>query len=239
VTDFCGDRPNSEDRIQKSALVQNKTATLTINEIYRSIQGESTWAGLPCVFVRLTFCDLRCTYCDTAYAFYTGSKMALPEIIAQVSAFECPLVEITGGEPLLQRNVLPLMKELCDLGKTVLIETSGAHDISVIDPRVHRIMDLKTPGSGESERNRYQNIAHLAARDEVKFVIGSREDYLWSKQKTAEFNLLERCGTVLFSPIFGRIDPREIVDWMLEDNLKVRFQLQMHKFIWAPETKGV
>jgi len=222
-----------------SALVQNKTVTLTINEIYRSIQGESTWAGLPCVFVRLTFCDLRCSYCDTAYAFYAGSKMTLPEIIARVLAFECSLVEITGGEPLLQRNVLPLMKELCDLGKTVLIETSGAHDISEIDPRVHRIMDLKTPGSGESKRNRYENIAHLAPRDEVKFVIGSREDYLWSKQKLAEFSLLERCGTVLFSPIFGRIDPREIVDWMLEDNLKVRFQLQMHKFIWAPETKGV
>jgi 7-carboxy-7-deazaguanine synthase len=219
--------------------VQNKTVTLTINEIYRSIQGESTWAGLPCVFVRLTFCDLRCTYCDTAYAFYTGSKMTLPEIIARVTAFECPLVEITGGEPLLQRNVLPLMKELCDLGKTVLIETSGAHDISEIDPRVHRIMDLKTPGSGESERNRYQNIAHLAPRDEVKFVIGSREDYLWSKQKIEEFSLLERCGTVLFSPIFGRIDPRNIVNWILEDNLKVRFQLQMHKFIWAPETKGI
>jgi len=222
-----------------SALVQNKTVTLTINEIYRSIQGESTWAGLPCVFVRLTFCDLRCSYCDTAYAFYAGSKMTLPEIIARVLAFECSLVEITGGEPLLQRNVLPLMKELCDLGKTVLIETSGAHDISEIDPRVHRIMDLKTPGSGESKRNRYENIALLAPRDEVKFVIGSREDYLWSKQKLAEFSLLERCGTVLFSPIFGRIDPREIVDWMLEDNLKVRFQLQMHKFIWAPETKGV
>ena len=222
-----------------AALVQNKTVTLTINEIYRSIQGESTWAGLPCVFVRLTFCDLRCTYCDTAYAFYAGSKMALPEIIARVLAFECSLVEITGGEPLLQRNVLPLMKELCDFGKTVLIETCGAHDISEIDPRVHRIMDLKTPGSGESKRNRYENIAYLAPRDEVKFVIGSREDYLWSKQKVAEFSLLERCGTVLFSPIFGRINPREIVDWMLEDNLKVRFQLQMHKFIWAPETKGV
>jgi 7-carboxy-7-deazaguanine synthase len=165
--------------------------------------------------------------------------LGLGVFIARVLAFECSLVEITGGEPLLQRNVLPLMKELCDFGKTVLIETSGAHDISGIDPRVHRIMDLKTPGSGESKRNRYENIEHLAPRDEVKFVIGSREDYLWSKQKVAEFSLLERCGTVLFSPIFGRINPREIVDWMLEDNLKVRFQLQMHKFIWAPETKGV
>jgi 7-carboxy-7-deazaguanine synthase len=219
--------------------VENKAVNLTINEIYRSIQGESTWAGLPCVFVRLTFCDLRCTYCDTAYAFYSGSKLALSEIIQQVLAFDCPLVEITGGEPLLQRNVLPLMKQLCDSGKTVLIETSGVHDISGVDPRVHRIMDLKTPGSGESKRNRYENIAYLTKRDEVKFVIGSREDYVWSKEKIAEFDLSERCGTVLFSPIFDRINPREIVEWLLEDNLKVRFQLQMHKFIWAPETKGV
>jgi 7-carboxy-7-deazaguanine synthase len=219
--------------------VSDKTITLTINEIYRSIQGESTWAGLPCVFVRLTFCDLRCTYCDTAYAFYAGAKMTLPQIVERVQAFDCLLVEITGGEPLLQRNVLPLMKELCDGGKTVLIETSGAHDISGIDPRVHRIMDLKTPGSGESERNRYANIAHLTTCDEVKFVIGSREDYLWSKQKIVEFDLIQRCGTVLFSPIFNRIDPRDIVEWLLEDNLKVRFQLQMHKFIWSPEAKGV
>src|SRR5580704_531739 len=144
-----------------SAFVLDKTITLTINEIYRSIQGESTWAGLPCVFVRLTFCDLRCTYCDTAYAFYAGSKMTLPEIVQRVLAFDCPLVELTGGEPLLQRNVLPLMTELCDRGKTVLIETSGARDISGIDTRVHRIMDLKTPGSGESERNCYENVACL------------------------------------------------------------------------------
>ena len=219
--------------------MDNPDATLTVNEIYRSIQGESTWAGLACVFVRLTFCDLRCTYCDTAYAFYAGSKMKLSEIVAQVLAFDCPLVEITGGEPLLQKNTLPLMRELCDRQKTLLLETSGAHDISRIDPRVHRIMDLKTPGSGESERNRYENIAFLTRRDEVKFVIGSREDYLWSKQKIQEFELVDRCGTVLFSPIFGRIDPRTIVEWMLEDRLRVRFQLQMHKFIWAPETRGV
>jgi 7-carboxy-7-deazaguanine synthase len=220
-------------------MVDNPKTTLTINEIYRSIQGESSWAGLPCVFVRLTFCDLRCTYCDTAYAFYTGRKMALAEIVEEVRASECPLVEITGGEPLLQKNVLPLMQTLCDQQKTVLIETSGAHDISQIDPRVHRIMDLKTPGSGESERNHYENVVHLTKRDEVKFVIGSREDYLWSKQKLFQFQLSDRCGTVLFSPVFGRIDPRTIVEWMLEDRLQVRFQLQMHKFIWAPETKGV
>ena len=219
--------------------VENPDATLTVNEIYQSIQGESTWAGLPCVFVRLTFCDLRCTYCDTAYAFYAGSKMTLSEVVAKVLAFDCPLVEITGGEPLLQKNVLPLMKELCDRHKILLIETSGAHDISRIDPRVHRIMDLKTPGSGESERNRYDNIPHLTKRDEVKFVIGSREDYLWSKEKIQQFDLAARCGTVLFSPIFGRIEPRAIVEWILEDRLQVRFQLQMHKFIWAPETRGV
>jgi 7-carboxy-7-deazaguanine synthase len=217
----------------------NKTPTLTINEIYRSIQGESTWAGLPCVFVRLTFCDLRCNYCDTAYAFYSGNKMTIPEVVERVLAFDCSLVEITGGEPLLQKSVLPLMEQLCDLGKTVLIETSGAHDISGIDRRVHRIMDFKTPGSGEAGRNRYENIPHLTSSDEVKFVIGSREDYLWSREKIEEFDLINRCGTVLFSPIFGRIRPREIVEWLLEDNLRVRFQLQMHKFIWSPDTKGV
>ena len=213
--------------------------TLTINEIYQSIQGESTWAGEPCVFVRLTFCDLRCNYCDTEYAFYEGKKRALDEIVAAVAEFRCPLVEITGGEPLLQKNVLPLMKMLADAGKTVLLETSGAHDISAVDPRVHRIMDLKTPGSGECERNLFSNIDHLTKRDDVKFVIGSREDYEWSREQVAKFRLNERCGAVLFSPIFGRIDPREIVEWILADRLPVRFQLQMHKFIWTPAQRGV
>ena len=213
--------------------------TLTVNEIYHSIQGESTWAGRPCVFVRLTFCDLRCTYCDTEYAFYEGKKQTLAEIVSAVSAFHCPLVEITGGEPLLQKNVLPLMTELCDAGHTVLIETSGAHDISKIDPRVHRIMDLKTPGSGESERNLWSNLDYLNSGDEVKFVIGSREDYEWSRDKVRRFDLSARCQAVLFSPIFGRIDPRQIVEWILADNLDVRFQLQMHKFIWSPTERGV
>ncbi len=219
--------------------VADKPPTLTVNEIYRSIQGESTWVGLPCVFVRLTFCNLRCTYCDTAYAFYEGRKMALPEIVAAVLALSCPLVEITGGEPLLQKNVLPLMVQLCDLGLTVLLETSGAHDISKVDPRVHRIMDLKTPGSGEVRRNRFANIEHLTGGDEVKFVIGSRDDYLWAREQIETHRLAKRCGTVLLSPIFGRIEPRQIVEWMLEDRLLARFQLQLHKFIWAPETKGV
>jgi 7-carboxy-7-deazaguanine synthase len=210
-----------------------------VNEIYHSIQGESTWAGEPCVFVRLTFCDLRCTYCDTEYAFYEGKKQTLDEIVGAVAEFHCPLVEITGGEPLLQKNVLPLMTMLADAGQTVLLETSGAHDISAVDPRVHRIMDLKTPGSGESARNLYPNLGHLTQRDEVKFVIGSREDYEWSREQVGRYELAKRCRAVLFSPIFGRIDPREIVEWILADRLSVRFQLQMHKFIWTPTARGV
>jgi 7-carboxy-7-deazaguanine synthase len=217
----------------------DKAPTLTINEIYRSIQGESTWAGLPCTFVRLTFCDLRCTYCDTAYAFYEGNKMATGEIINRVRGLGCHLVEITGGEPLLQPNVIPLMRELCDAGHTVLIETSGAHDISKIDPRVHRIMDLKTPSSGESHRNLAINIPHLNKLDEVKFVIGTREDYEWTRDRIREHDLGNKVNAVLLSPVFGKIDPREIVEWMLEDSLPARFQLQMHKFIWDPAMKSV
>ena len=216
-----------------------KAPTLKINEIYESVQGESSWAGWRCVFVRLTACDLRCTYCDTEYAFYEGKKRPVADVLAEVLALDCPLVEITGGEPLLQKNVHPLMTALCDAGRTVLIETSGAHDISVIDPRVHRIMDLKTPGSGEVARNLWSNIPHLAKRDEVKFVIGSREDYEWSREQVRAHDLATRCGGVLFSPIFGRIEPRDIVAWILEDKLPVRFQLQMHKFIWDPKKKGV
>ena len=212
---------------------------LKINEIYLSVQGESTWAGLPCVFVRLTGCDLRCTYCDTEYAFYEGVRKSIREVYDEVMAFECPLIEITGGEPLLQRNVLPLMTGICDADRTVLIETSGAHDISGIDPRVHRIMDLKTPSSGELGYNLYSNIAVLNHRDEVKFVIGSREDYEWSREQITSHALAERVKAVLLSPVFGRIEPRQIVEWMLEDRLPARFQLQIHKFIWEPRARGV
>jgi 7-carboxy-7-deazaguanine synthase len=228
--------------LHASALVHGRMSaapSLVVNEIYESIQGESTWAGLPCVFVRLTACDLRCNYCDTEYAFYEGKRRPLEEVVRETLAFGCPLVELTGGEPLLQKNVLPLMTALCDAGKTVLIETSGAHDISGIDPRVHRIMDLKTPGSGECARNRYENIPHLTMQDEVKFVIGSREDYEWSRGQVREHDLASRVKAVLFSPIFGRIEPRQIVEWILEDKLPVRFQLQMHKFIWEPRARGV
>ncbi len=212
---------------------------LTVNEIYQSVQGESTWAGLPCVFVRLTFCDLRCTYCDTAYAFYEGKKMPLDEIAAAVRGFGCPLVEVTGGEPLLQPACVPLLAMLCAAGFTVLLETSGAHDISAVDPRVHRIMDLKTPSSGECARNLYANIAQLTDRDEVKFVLGSREDYEWAREMMREHGLAGKVRAVLFSPVFGKIAPSDIVAWMLEDQLPARFQLQMHKFIWEPKARGV
>ena len=220
-------------------MISEGGKTLTINEIYHSVQGESTWAGQPRVFERLTFCDLRCNYCDTEYAFYEGKKRTLKEILDAVITFRCALVEITGGEPLLQKNVLPLMSMLCDASYTVLLETSGAHDIAKVDPRVHRIMDLKTPGSGEAHKNLWLNIDHLASRDEVKFVIGSREDYEWSREKMERYELPKRCHAVLFSPIFGRIDPRQIVEWILADRLDVRFQLQMHKFIWSPTQRGV
>ena len=212
---------------------------LTVNEIYLSVQGESTWAGLPCVFVRLTFCDLRCTYCDTEYAFYEGNKMALGEIVEKVRSFGCPLVEVTGGEPLLQPNCVPLLHMLCEAGFTVLLETSGAHDIAAVDPRVHRIMDLKTPSSGEEGRNLYANIAHLTPRDELKFVVGSREDYEWAREKIRGHDLAAKVNAVLLSPVFGKIAPSDMVSWMLEDKLPARFQLQMHKFIWEPRARGV
>jgi 7-carboxy-7-deazaguanine synthase len=226
-------------RVVEDLPMSTREKTLTINEIYHSIQGESTFAGRPCVFVRLTFCDLRCNYCDTDYAFYEGKKQTLEKIVTAVAEFRCPLVEITGGEPLLQKNVLPLMSTLADADYAVLLETSGAHDISKVDPRVHRIMDLKTPGSGEGEKNLWSNIDHLNLHDEVKFVMGSREDYEWSRDKVERYDLPSRCNAVLFSPIFGRIDPREIVEWILADKLDVRFQLQMHKFIWSPTQRGV
>ena len=216
-----------------------RVPSLTVNEIYQSIQGESTWAGLRCVFIRLTACDLRCSYCDSAYAFYEGKRRPLAEVLAEVLAYDCPLVEVTGGEPLLQKAVFPLMSALCEAGRTVLIETSGAHDISSIDPRVHRIMDLKTPGSGECARNLWSNIDRLTARDEVKFVIGSREDYEWSREQVRRFDLPQRAHAILFSPVFGRIQPVEIVDWVIEDKLDIRFQLQLHKFIWEPKARGV
>ena len=219
-----------------------ETTRLTINEIFHSIQGESTFAGRPCVFVRLTGCDLRCTYCDTEYAFYEGKKRTLAEILEVVRGYGCPLVEVTGGEPLLQKRVHTLMSRLGDDGYTVLIETSGAHDIAPIDPRVHRIMDLKTPGSGECERNRMANLPLLGVRDEVKFVIGSEEDYAWAKAQVLAGipGWADRVNAILFSPVFGKMTPLDLATRVMADALpRVRMQLQMHKLIWEPNQRGV
>jgi 7-carboxy-7-deazaguanine synthase len=252
--------------------------TLVVNEIYLSLQGESTFAGLPCIFIRLAACDLRCSYCDTAYAFTEGSKRPLADIrievrrlagpFHQAQSAECgmrtlesggcrlPLVELTGGEPLLQKNSLPLMQTLCDDGFTVLLETSGARDIAHIDPRVRRIMDLKCPGSGEAARNRWENLPHLRSTDEIKFVIATREDYAWAKKCIAEYKLASLCA-LLFSwahplapeqrdkslkqvpPGHTPISRQELAEKIIADALPVRFQVQLHKVIWAPEERGV
>jgi 7-carboxy-7-deazaguanine synthase len=212
---------------------------IRIHEIYESIQGESTFAGLPCTFVRLSRCNLRCRWCDTPQAFEGGTPMTRAEVLQQALSFGTPLVELTGGEPLLQPGALPLMTELCDAGRTVLLETSGERDISGVDPRVHRIMDLKAPGSDESHRNRWANIPHLTERDEVKIVLADRADYDWAKTAIEEHDLASRVNQVLLSPVWGELDPKNLVDWVLEDDLTVRVQIQMHKVIWDADTQGV
>jgi 7-carboxy-7-deazaguanine synthase len=247
--------------------------TLAVNEIYLSLQGESTFVGLPCIFVRLAACDLRCSYCDTAYAFGAGSKKSLADVRGEVQRLarsfgeirspkseirrdRLPLVELTGGEPLLQKNSLLLMRALCDDGFTVLLETSGAHDITPVDPRVRRIMDLKCPGSGEAARNRWENLPHLKSTDEIKFVIATREDYEWARKRIAKHKLATICP-LLFSwahplaseqqhkllkkvpPGHTPISRQELAERIIADALPVRFQVQLHKVIWAPEARGV
>ncbi|KUG26757.1 queuosine biosynthesis quee radical sam [hydrocarbon metagenome] len=211
---------------------------LKINEIYHSIQGESTKAGLPCVFIRLTYCNLRCTYCDTEYAFYEGYDKSIDEVIKEVKKYNCNLVEVTGGEPLVQNESIELMKRLCDAGFEVMLETGGSLPISDIDKRVRIILDLKCPSSGMMKKNLYENIEYLKSIDEVKFVIGTREDYEWSKEQVEKYQLDKKC-TVLFSVVFGELEPVTLVNWILEDKLNVRYQLQMHKIIWEPDKKGV
>ena len=247
--------------------IASVSETLVINEIYISLQGESTFAGLPCVFVRLTACNLRCSYCDTAYAFTEGKRQSLDQIRARVhelarpyagagATLKLPLVEFTGGEPLLQPASAPLMKLLCDDGFVVLVETSGALDISSLDPRVRRIMDLKCPGSGEVSRNRWENLQHLSPADELKFVIGTREDYEWAKDVVARHGLATVCP-LLFSwvaplephqqdkslkpvpPGQTPLSRKELVELIIADHLPVRFQVQMHKVIWPPDQRGV
>jgi len=211
---------------------------IKVNEIYHSIQGESTYAGLPCVFVRLTYCNLRCTYCDTEYAFYEGKDFSVQEILNEVKKYNCRLMEVTGGEPLVQKESLELMKKLCDENFEVLLETGGSLPIDEVDKRVKIILDLKCPSSGMTNKNLYENVNHLKKTDEIKFVIGDREDYEWSKETVSKYNLNEKTS-VLFSCVFDKLEPLTLVNWILEDKLNVRYQLQMHKYIWEPETKGV
>ncbi len=209
-------------------------AQCRITEIFYSLQGETRTVGLPTVFVRLTGCPLRCGYCDTEYAFYGGQKMDISDIVEQVAAYKPRYVCVTGGEPLAQPNCIPLLTALCDLGVEVSIETSGAMDISKVDPRVIRVMDLKTPGSGEESKNRYDNIALLETKDQLKFVICHREDYDWACEVLAEYQLSDHCE-VLFSPIHGELKPADLADWIVADNLPVRMQLQLHKYLWGDE----
>ncbi|MGK0674171.1 MAG: 7-carboxy-7-deazaguanine synthase QueE [Halothiobacillaceae bacterium] len=216
--------------------IEEASKTLRISEIFYSLQGESSRAGLPTVFVRLTGCPLRCVYCDTAYAFTGGETWTIDAILAEVARYGTPYVCVTGGEPLAQRRCLTLLAALCDVGYRVSLETSGAFDISVVDARVSRIMDLKTPASGEEGRNLYTNISHLRADDEVKFVIADRADYEWSVAKLREHDLPSRCQ-VLFSAVSGRLAPGQLADWILEDHLPVRLQVQLHKMLWD-EVRG-
>ena len=212
--------------------------SLEVNEIFFSIQGESSYAGRPCAFVRLTACNLRCSYCDTEYAFYEGTERSIAEIVGEVVEFPCDLVEITGGEPLLQTPVHDLIRALLELGKTVLIETGGALDVSAVDPRAILIYDIKCPDSGMADKNRWENIALLKPVDEVKFVIGSRGDYQWSQEKIAEYRLTQH-HQVLFSPVWGDLEPRQLAEWVLADGLNVRVQIQLHKLFWGAEARGV
>jgi len=229
----------SQWQAQRLRPLQGKAAgTLVIHEIYRSLQGESTFAGLPCVFVRLTACHLRCVYCDTPHAFNQGETMSLDDAVARALALGDDLVEITGGEPLLQLEVYPLMSRLADAGKTVLLETSGAIDTCAVDPRVGVILDLKTPGSGEVEANVWSNLERLRPNDELKFVLCNRVDFDWAASVVRERRLTERCP-VLFSAAFGQVNPTELAAWILESHLPVRLQLQQHKILWDPSARGV
>jgi 7-carboxy-7-deazaguanine synthase len=219
-------------------LVGKPAGSLVIHEIYRSLQGESTFAGWPCVFVRLTACHLRCGYCDTPHAFAEGRTMTLDQVVAAALGLGDRLVEVTGGEPLLQPEVLPLMSRLADAGRTVLLETSGALDITPVDPRVRIILDVKTPGSGEAGANDWANLGRLRPGDEVKFVVCSRDDFDWAVAQVRAHGLTDRCP-VLIGPVHGRVAPAELAAWILEAGLPLRLQLQLHKLLWGPDARGV
>lgn len=211
---------------------------MRVTEIFHSIQGESTFAGQPCVFVRLTGCPLRCTWCDTEYAFHGGSGQSIEQILAKVDSYGCRLVEVTGGEPLAQPESLTLITRLCERGFDVLIETSGAIDTAAVDARAHVILDVKCPGSGMSDRMHWPNLDRLTGKDEVKFVLTDRSDYDWACHVLAQYELASRCP-VLMSPVFGSLDVRQLAEWILADRLRVRLQLQLHKLIWTPDMRGV
>ncbi len=212
---------------------------LTINEIFYSIQGESTRAGEPCVFVRLTACDLRCSWCDTPYAFHEGRKMSVDEVVASVGGYRCRLVEITGGEPLLQEDVYPLMERLLADGRTVMLETGGHRPIGRVPQEVVKIVDVKCPGSGEADRNDWSNLQRLASHDEVKFVIKDRTDYEYARDVVVRLDLPRRAAAILLSPVHGVLDPKTLSEWMLQDAVPARLQLQLHKYIWSPDARGV
>jgi len=216
-----------------------KEDSLVVHEIYASIQGESSFVGIPCTFVRLTGCNLRCAWCDTTQAFKGGQRMSREVVRERALQFGTPLIELTGGEPLLQPGAIPLLHEFCETGRTVLLETSGEADVSRVDPRVHKIMDLKAPGSRESHRNRWSNLQHLTKRDEIKFVLADRIDYEWMRTVIFERKLPDINCTLLASPVWGQLDPKDLVDWVLADKLPVRVQVQLHKVIWGAAAQGV
>jgi 7-carboxy-7-deazaguanine synthase len=216
-----------------------KEDTLVVHEIYKSVQGESSFAGVPCTFVRLTGCNLRCSWCDTPQAFYKGTRMQRKDVLERALAMSTPLVELTGGEPLLQPGAIVLLKELCDAGKTTLVETSGEADVSTVDRRVHKIMDLKAPGSGEAHRNRWSNLGFIGEKDEIKFVLADRADYEWMRCVIRERDLASLGCTLLASPVWGALDPKDLVAWMLEDALPARLNMQIHKVVWGAKAQGV
>lgn len=230
--------PMHAEKNREPEMKPDVAHVLVINEIFHSIQGESSFTGLPCVFVRLTYCNIRCSYCDTGYAFYEGKEMSVDDILQKVASYNCKLVEITGGEPLFQQNVHELMKRLCDEEYDVLIETGGSLDVSTVDRRVKKIVDFKCPSSAMMKKNLWKNVEFLQKNDEVKFVIGTREDYEWSKKMMQDFAIGQKCS-VLMSVVFGELEPVRLVEWILQDKLRVRFQLQAHKYIWHPAMKGV
>jgi len=211
---------------------------LKINEIYHSIQGESSFTGLPCIFIRLTYCNLRCSYCDSEYTFYEGADMSIDEILDKIKNYSCKLVEVTGGEPLFQKGCIDLLQKLIDLDYKVLLETSGSLTIKDVPKEVINIIDFKCPSSNMKKKNLWENINYLKLDDEVKFVIGNREDYDWAKNKIKKYNLINTCK-VLMSPTYKEIEPKMITEWILEDNLNIRFQVQLHKEIWPEEERGV